>query len=150
LTLDRRGGLWIGTASGVARLVGEHLVSRSAVRDGDYEGMFVTALLEDREGSIWVGTRHGGLHQLRDVRSRPSPGATAWPTTTSRGLRGSRGQPLGRHRRRRSDRLNGSARASPGRWRGLPSNVVWTVAETRDGAIWVGTQRGLARILGGK
>ena len=40
------------------------------VRDADFEGMFVTALLEDREGSIWVATRHGGLHQLRDVPFR--------------------------------------------------------------------------------
>ncbi len=54
----------------MSRLVGDRLVSRTAVRDADFEGMYVTALLEDREGSIWVATRHGGLHQLRDVPFR--------------------------------------------------------------------------------
>ena len=91
LTLDRRGGLWIGTTAGVARLVGDRLVARTAVRDADYEGLSVTALLEDREGSIWVATRHGGLHQLRDV---PVPGDHAARRTRPRrrpvGLRGSR------------------------------------------------------------
>ena len=24
---------------------------------------------------------------------------------------------------------------------GLPSNVIWTLAETRDGAMWVGTPK---------
>jgi len=152
LTLDRRGGLWIGTSAGVARLLGDHIVSRTSVRDADYEGMFVTALLEDREGSIWVGTRHGGLHQFRSVPfeaiTRHDGGlahddvlavfedhaANLWVGTDGAGL----------------TRLDGSGKGFT--WtmeEGLPSNVIWTIAETRDRAIWVGTPRGLARIFDG-
>ena len=102
--LDHRGGLWIGTTAGVARLVGDRLVARTAVRDADYEGMFVTALLEDREGGIWVATRHGGLHQLRDVPFRAITRRDGTgPRRRPLGLRGSRREPLGRHRRRRAD-----------------------------------------------
>ena len=135
----------------MARLVGDRLVSRTAVRDADYEGMFVTALLEDREGSIWVATRHGGLHKLRDVPFRAitrrdglahddvlsvfeDHAANLWVGTDGAGL----------------TRLNGSKAITWTMDEGLPSNVIWTLAETRDGAIWVGTPRGLARILGGR
>ena len=117
LTLDRRGGLWIGTTAGVARLVGDRLVSRRVVRDPEAEGMVVTALLEDREGSVWVATRQGGLHQLRDVPFEAitrrhglvhddvlsvfeDHAANLWVGTDGAGL----------------TQLNGSSR-SPGRWK---------------------------------
>ena len=151
LRLDHRGGLWIGTTAGVARLVGDRLVSRTAVRDADFEGMFVTALLEDREGGIWVATRHGGLHKLRDVPFRAitrreglahddvlsvfeDHAANLWVGTDGAGL----------------TQLNGGKTITWTMDDGLPSNVIWTLAETRDGAIWVGTPKGLARILGGR
>jgi signal transduction histidine kinase/ligand-binding sensor domain-containing protein/CheY-like chemotaxis protein len=150
LTPDHRGGLWIGTTGGVARLVGDRLVSRTTVRESDLEGMYVTALLEDREGSVWVATRHGGLHQFRDVPFRAitrSDGlahddvlavfedhaANLWVGTDGAGL----------------TQLNGGNHFTWSMEQGLPSNVIWTLAETRDGAMWVGTPRGLARILHG-
>jgi signal transduction histidine kinase/ligand-binding sensor domain-containing protein/CheY-like chemotaxis protein len=151
LTLDRRGGLWIGTTAGVARLVGDRLVARTASRDADSEGMYVTALLEDREGSLWVTTRHGGLHQLRDVPFRAitsrqglahddvlsvfeDHAANLWVGTDGAGL----------------TQLNGGKSFTWTMEHGLPSNIIWTLAETRDGAIWVGTPRGLARIFAGQ
>ena len=140
LAFDRRGGLWIGTTSGVSRLVGDRLVSRTATRDADPEGMVVTDLLEDREGSIWVATRHAGLHQLRDVPFQAitkrqglahddvlavfeDHAANLWVGTDGAGL----------------TRLDGNKSFTWTMQEGLPSNIIWTIAETRDGAIWVGT-----------
>ncbi len=153
LTLDSRGGLWIGTTGGVARLIGDRLVARtaSAGRDLETEGMVVSALLQDREGSVWVATRNGGLHQFRDVPFEAitrrhglatddvlsvfeDHAANLWVGTDGAGL----------------TRLNGRKSFTWTMEEGLPSNVIWTLAETRDGAIWVGTRRGLARILGGR
>ncbi len=113
--------------------------------------MVVTDLLEDREGSIWVATRHGGLHQLRDVPFQAitkrqglahddvlavfeDHAANLWVGTDGAGL----------------TRLDGNKSFTWTTQEGLPSNTIWTIAETRDGAIWVGTASGLARIFAGR
>src|SRR5688500_6360054 len=151
LAFDRRGGLWIGTTAGVSRLVGDRIVSRTATRDADTEGLVGPALLEDRAGSIWVATRHGGLHQFRDVPFRAitrryglahddvlavfeDHAANLWVGTDGAGL----------------THLNGNKSFTWTTQEGLPSNTIWTIAETRDGALWVGTARGLARIFAGR
>lgn len=62
---DRRGDLWFGTEnSGVWRISGnsvEHLNAESGLL-----GSRVISLLEDAEGSIWVGM-NGGLMRLRET-----------------------------------------------------------------------------------
>ena len=151
LTRDRQGGLWIGTTSGVARLTSDRISALTRDRDPSMEGIIVTAVLEDREGSIWATTRHSGLMQIRsspfeaitrreglahdDVLSVIEDHAgNLWVGTDGAGL------------------THLSARGSF-TWtmdHGLPSNVIWTLAETRDGAIWVGTPQGLARIQDGR
>ena len=66
LLVDRRGALWIGTS-------GNGLERRYQNRNEFFEktnGLvndFVTALAEDQEGSIWVGTRDG-LNQFTDIK----------------------------------------------------------------------------------
>jgi ligand-binding sensor domain-containing protein/signal transduction histidine kinase len=73
LLVDDHDVLWIGTDSrGLGRL-----------RDGTYEFLqradglgsdYVNALVEDREGSLWIGTR-GGVSQLTDVKFPTEPAA---------------------------------------------------------------------------
>jgi ligand-binding sensor domain-containing protein/signal transduction histidine kinase len=66
LLVDRQGVLWIGTS-------GNGLVRRYRNRNEGFQrkdGLaddFVTALAEDHEGNIWVGTRDG-LNQFTDVK----------------------------------------------------------------------------------
>ncbi len=59
LRFSRSGALWIGTPHGLIRVDGERrtLFSR---RDGLLNEN-VTAILEDRDGNLWVGTAGGGL-----------------------------------------------------------------------------------------
>ncbi len=66
LLTDRRGAVWIGTSGdGLGRYQNGQLMylrkQEGLVND------FVTALFEDDEGSLWVGTREG-LSQLADVK----------------------------------------------------------------------------------
>lgn len=63
--LERNGALWMGTPdAGLIRLQ-DGRVSRFATEDG-LSGVFVTDILEDREGNVWVATL-GGLDRFRDL-----------------------------------------------------------------------------------
>ncbi len=77
------GSLWIGTNGGLARWAGGKL-QRLPVTD-PLATASVLALMEDREGNLWVGTETGGLHILRDQRFRTigaREGLTSDATTT--------------------------------------------------------------------
>ncbi len=69
--LDRKGVLWIGTWNGLVRMVcrnGQCLslkVYRHQAGDaGSLSSDRVTSVLEDHQGSLWVGTLGGGLNRF--------------------------------------------------------------------------------------
>jgi len=65
---DRKGRIWIAMNSGLLRLDPDSGESRQWTHDpGNPRSLgpgFVTALLQDRNGQLWVGTGEGGLHRL--------------------------------------------------------------------------------------
>jgi ligand-binding sensor domain-containing protein/signal transduction histidine kinase len=66
LLVDRQGVLWIGTSSGGLCRYFNGALSQLRKTDGLADD-FVSALAEDNEGSLWVGTRNG-LSQINDVK----------------------------------------------------------------------------------
>ena len=69
------GGLWIGTIRGLLHLY-KGRIDRFSAADG-LSGDLVTSILEDREGSVWVGTSTG-LDRFRafaDANSLGEPGS---------------------------------------------------------------------------
>jgi ligand-binding sensor domain-containing protein/two-component sensor histidine kinase len=55
---DRRGSLWVGTGDGLFRLLRDGRVERFHKSHGLLDNI-IYSLLEDREGRIWVGTQRG-------------------------------------------------------------------------------------------
>jgi diguanylate cyclase (GGDEF)-like protein len=142
------GSLWIGTWGGGLNQLKEGRVTAYSSKDGlSYDE--VSSLAEDPDGGIWVGTWGGGLNRLVGKR---------FQTVARDGLRGQKVTCL------RTDRSGalwvgtlgaGASRLAEGRWtafttkQGLPSDNVRSIVEAPDGALWIGTDGGLARYSGG-
>lgn len=153
---DGRGYLWIATTDGVSRFDGERFATY-----GEADGLphaRVHAMLEGRDGTWWIAT-HGGL--ARFVPDRP-PGSPAFERVP---LRTRKPEPVFSLYKDRGGRLwaGGAGRLfvlEPG----LPEEVprareigltalpgrphsIDAFAETPDGSLWIGTQKGLLRRL---
>lgn len=150
LLKDSRGSLWIGSLNGLSRYDGERFKVYSE-EDG-LPKVRVTALAETPDGALWVATA-GGLVRLdasapagkpvfRPVAAAP-PGKSVEFVTVSRAggvLFGSGGE-LYRVSERRATAVGLAALAG--------NAAVRSVRETPEGALWVGTSRGLFRAAGG-
>ena len=145
---DNDGALWIGTEDG--RLFRGH--------DGRFEpfagaqnlGSAVSAILRDRDGNLWIGTTGSGALRLGanapswlDMRDRTSndvralledPEGSLWLGTFGAGL----------------ERLHNGKFIPYGPAEGLPGNLAWSVAPSRDGSLWLGTDAGLTHYANGK
>ena len=144
LLVARDGALWIGTSKGLARWSEGRLTSYPELTD-----YYVFALLEDREGAVWVGALGIPTGKLCAIRS----GGVQCHGEDGR---------LGRivadlYEDRRGNLwaggINGMWRWSPGppQFYELPDRHTTNgFAEDEDGALLVGGQGGVVRFAGGK
>jgi signal transduction histidine kinase/ligand-binding sensor domain-containing protein len=175
---DNSGELWIGTlGGGLDRLVPSHALSEVK---GEAEGLDkepeqfihypsdpddphglsdneVLSILEDRAGSLWIGTR-GGLDQFdrenetfTHYRTDPNDPDTLssnavlsiyedqsgvlWVGTDGGGL-----NRFDRENETFTHYTNDSSEPHS-----LSNNIVWTIYEDQSGVLWIGTEDGLNR-----
>lgn len=150
LRQDRGGTIWTGTSRGLSRVRGGAVDPFDAA-DGPPHGVVVVCLLEDHEGSVWIGTDGDGLLRLRDApivtygkrdgltkefvhAVLEDPQGTVWLGTREGGLN-----------RLRDGRLSAMTTRD-----GLPHDTVSALTQARDGALWIGTSGGgVARLKDG-
>ena len=166
---DRAGTLWVGTyGGGLSRYrdpddAFSHFF-HDAADPHSLSSDVVRALCEDAEGFLWVGTGGGGLNRLdpgrsgRFVRFRHATGDATrlssdeilsiaqdragrlWIGTHGGGLNRLVGDPSADGAGTGEIRFRHYTEAH-----GLPSNVVYGILEDAEGALWMSTNRGLAR-----
>ena len=165
---DRAGVLWVPTAGGLARLNPASDTFTRFEADPDDETTLIDSntwtVLEDRRGRFWVGTRGDGLHSMNREqgtfrrflydRSHPNrlskPHLLGLPEASRKGLvtfmHEDRSEILwiGAH----SGGINlydpdvdtvrhyEVSRTDPN---GLANNLVYSIGESRDGVVWIGT-----------
>jgi ligand-binding sensor domain-containing protein/signal transduction histidine kinase len=143
LMVSRDASLWIGTEGGGLVRYASGKFHVFGVQDGLSDG-FVRALLEDREGTIWVGTDNGLLRfdgekfkRVDGVDGRPAIAvhAIAEDHLGRLWVGGSRLLCFDRDQLREF-RLPGVS----------SQNRVKSLLETTDGTVWVGTVSGLYRL----
>lgn len=145
----RGGGMWIGTSRGL-NLWRNGVLVRSFTRADGLPSDSIMSLLEDPDGTLWVGTYTAGVLQMRggrvirhldsahgltgsnQVRALLRTGPDTLWIGTSRGL----------------VRLQGGAMRHFGVEDGLPRDYVMALHQARNGDVWVGTADGAVRIAG--
>ena len=144
LMRDRDGNLWIGTGSGLVRWRSGEF---RAFATGLLAQRDVRAILEDGEGSAWVGSFDAGLLRLRDgkfITSGSPEGLTGeriWTVVPRKGGGLWVGSNLGL-----SSYIGGKYQHIPGP-SGHEDVPVRSVVEDRHGVLWVGTAgEGLYRL----
>ena len=141
---DRDGNIWAGTNGGIARLEGDRFTAPAT----GAEGNVVRTLFEDREGDLWVGG-NDGLIRLRDdsfttygkTEGMPSDEPnTVFQDHTGRVWVGFHDAGLmlfsGGERRLFTPRD------------GMPETEIFSIRETPDGDLLMGTRAGLVRMHG--
>ena len=161
LARDRDGYLWIATADGLARHDGVGMrVWRHDVSDPQgLPGNNIQTLMIDAEDRIWLSVEGAGISVLDahrrgfthyrqathpkiasdDIWAFAHQGKTIWFGTYDGGLyRMQPGAAISVYRHA-ADAMDG-----------LPSDTILALATDREGALWIGTDKGLAIFRGGK
>ncbi|HMF94188.1 MAG TPA: two-component regulator propeller domain-containing protein [Vicinamibacterales bacterium] len=168
LLRDRDGGIWVGGTIG-SGLLHVHKGMRDAFAEPDgLSGDGVTALFEDREGSVWVATRDG-LDRFHDtavatlsVRQGLSNAAvqsilaakdgSVWLGTSDgldrwkNGSMTAYGGQRGRAASASGQSASRNVRVITGR--GLPSGPVASLFQDRLGRVWLSTRRSVGYLDG--
>ena len=156
---DRAGFLWIATNKGLARYDGYRL--RPIELPGDTPASrslgWVRALAPGADGRMWVATEFQGLMAYDPAHDRVerhgSAQGTSGPHAPIRALAegrdgaiwvGTLGRGLFRY-----DPATRRHEPQPLRWRDQDENRVLALHASRDGSVWVGHWRGLARRVNG-
>lgn len=116
------GFLWLGTEEGLVRFDGTEFRIFNRREHRGLASDYISVLLAGHDGSLWIGTDSGLTHY-----------------TTANAFQGAGGG-IG------ADGTFVTVTADDG----LTSNLVTSLAEGADGAIWVGSNRGLNRIVKGR
>lgn len=146
---DRRGYLWATNAAGRCILWKN---GRSTPLPG-FSTPFIYRVLEDREGTVWIGTAKEGLYRADTlaITTFQHPNGSQWnivePVLQDRAGNIWFGSRLGLFRfsggkyENFYHAANANARMA---WR----NIVSAIYEDQDGTIWAGTWNGLAKVSG--
>ncbi|MEW6211483.1 MAG: two-component regulator propeller domain-containing protein [Acidobacteriota bacterium] len=187
---SRDGYLWMATNGGLVRFDGVKFTVYDSENTPALKGSRIQSLIEDREGTLWIGVENGGLVQYKEGKFTryaekdglpgDTPGSICegdegelWLRLESALVRMKSGQfityevnsEMGRciktiafHHQGKSlwvGTCDGLFRygEKPVKYAtkdGLPGNYICSFYEARDGALWVGTNKGLARFENGK
>ena len=159
---DQEGRLWIGTWFGGLNVLepGAASITRHPLDSDDENSarMVVLSIAESASGSLWFGTMSDGLFLMRPGSDRFEPfktddapaGAAIDKISTlfvdSRDQLWAGTWDAGVYRINPESIQTDSFRRGASGVAGLPHDTVRSIAESADGAIWVGTLNGLARI----
>lgn len=127
----RNGSIWVGTFDRLAQFENGRFTLHGEA------GLAVRSLLEDEDGSIWVGGSRG-LHVMRGGVLRPVPLSGVAPAPVSAILRDGRGDLWVGIDGEGVVQLHGGEVRRYGTTEGLPGLLIRGIVEDPEGTIWFG------------
>jgi signal transduction histidine kinase/ligand-binding sensor domain-containing protein len=144
---DRLGNLWATNPSGRTRLWKD---GHSTALSG-FSTPFMYRMLEDREGTLWIGTAKEGLYRAdpQAIAMYQHPNGSQWnvvePVLQDRTGSVWFGSRLGLFRLNKGKYENFYHAGEPSK-RMAWDNIVSAIYEDQDGTIWTGTWNGLSKL----
>jgi signal transduction histidine kinase/ligand-binding sensor domain-containing protein/DNA-binding response OmpR family regulator len=144
------GYLWLGTEEGLARFDGIRFKVFDKTNTPEFSSSFISALLVDHLGNLWIGTGGGGVLRMSEGKF------VAFTTRT--GLSNDSILSLGEDRDHAiwvGTEGGGVNRFKDGKFtvynsrRGLADDAVFSIFAARDGSMWFGTGGGLSQLKDG-
>jgi ligand-binding sensor domain-containing protein/signal transduction histidine kinase len=147
---DRRQNIWIASSGGLLKISPsgkeEWLTKETGLSDN-----LIRVLFEDRDGSIWIGTRAGGITRI-DENGKFSylNKENGFPSDFIMSIDQSKDGAMwiGSNESGLFKILNDTV-ISCSKEDGLPSNVIFNTLEDSEGTLWVATNGGLVRLKNG-
>jgi ligand-binding sensor domain-containing protein/signal transduction histidine kinase len=150
ITRTSDGYLWLGTLAGTARFDGAHFTVFDNGNTSAIKGSYITALLEDQQGNLWMGSDNGGLVRYRNGQFDLYTMRDGLPNDTTKTLLEDREGNLW------IGTENGVARFKDNQFTvyttrdGLPGSLISAFAQDPDGGLWIGAGDGLALFKDGR
>ncbi|MCC6129256.1 MAG: response regulator [Acidobacteria bacterium] len=148
LTQTRDGYLWLGTYEGLVRFDGIGFTAFNEKNTPGLRNRRTRILLEDRAGTLWIGTQGGGLSFYRDGSFGTLGKAEGLASDTIESLNESPEGSLWIGTRNGLSRLVNGRFRTYGRSDGLLNESVRALASSPSGTVWAGTDAGLFRLDG--
>lgn len=156
---DVRGMVWVGTVNGLVRLqesASGEVSTPEFVRD--FPALEISAITEDRDHSIWIGTQQDGVFRINNAAEALSP-SNLTHFTKAQGLTDEvitalaadsvHGVWIGTASQGVQYFAHGAFSTRLSTASGLSSNAVSCLMVNRLGVLWIGTSNGLNRYTGG-
>ncbi len=146
----RDGYMWLATQEGLVRFDGARFEVFDRNTTTGMTTNHVTSLLEARDGALWAGTVGGGLlrWQAGKVTTYAPPQGLSSDSVMALAEDAAGRIWIGTQDRGVDVLEDGRVRA--GAIRGLPNPHLRALVVARDGAVWAGTSKGLARVKDGR
>jgi signal transduction histidine kinase/ligand-binding sensor domain-containing protein len=154
LAVDPRGFLWVGT-----RHFGHSPALQQLVDDAwktptlsgvDPKQLDISALMFDRDGSLWIGTSADGIYRLHDGKADRFRSTDGLSSDSVNGFYQDREGNLWVITSRGIDRFHDTQVVSYSIREGLSAESVGGVLAARDGTIWIANVGALDCLRGGK
>ncbi len=146
----RDGYLWVGTSSGLARFDGLRFAMMSPQNVKSNSAICITALCEDSQAKLWIGTQDSGLLCYQDGVVNRCPQHDGFDARTINSIaedtKGALwiGTPSG------LARFEGSTFTHFTVKDGLPNDFVSNVHVARSGTVWITTRGGICQFRNNK